>query len=910
MSKADVLSLIFNDSQKKEGEEYRLTENDILLICSYIAQDQGKFNSAKKMKCAEFLTTNLPLCSHLLPNISQQITEKFNIILSTDQTYLKDYFLRCLLTLFFKVNTCKELFFDIYFNTIKSFNFQIDDIKLKEYKTSFYYQAFPFKNFNKILYIYNKIDDKHLMQERILIILTKLENEYKFELLHFIFAIMCYKIKANPTKFYIEKERTFFRLLYQEVLTPFTSIEPLFNLISYAFNTSVPMQNRKIFLFVLLILFTSIGHKRFNELLLLLYNNLNTSLEYIDKLDLNIMKENVSYLYELLDASKTYQHCFECVIKFLTTCEEPSIISKHSNHQQTHSKSETMLLSVKENLNIMKNLIILFEAIVKEKKNFIPVYMKIQLLIIEFVEPYREKNKMKINQLFLSASSNIMKLSELTFDKTNTYISSFLDFINKNIYGCSILYYNWYVLIFSKFSLFDSYKIILNFLLMNLQNEQPKLLNFVVKLPNELRKVNKYAWQTILDHFILDDSFNELTETQKVNVIRNLKNIFYYELTNTGNAPNTLLNQHNEIIIFFKEKFDIFSSLFFQRSITYSDNNCNNNSNIQIDIEDMFDNYMNNINNFHMNVNSNNIQQRNINSINTNDTYEIQIEILSTFALILNSLTHKDNIPHYYLKFTLDLIDQIILFASNYAKSVTIDECNNPLIQYIQNVISFIINLYIKLIQNGEQFVSHPIKVLFNGIIRHLLIKILKYSNDDNAENYYQYYLSILNTLQQYNVDFKDISNNIIYMIKQMIYKNVDSQNFRNPLLIKAMKGLTDIDDTLLNNKYIIDLLNVLSKEDHLNMYGFYLRYLKLSEDCKDNCDNVRKLIALLIELNWIDSDYSDLSDIIKKQGNQHVVRFLYEYLYDRKHQNDFNLVKSIYDKKYKYLILTYIDDL
>ena len=875
-----------------------ITTSDINEILSFITKE--KELSSKIYKCLEYLQTKFLKNPEVILSVEGLLAEKFSLIIETSTNYLRDYTMSWLIGVFFKIEQNFSIFLEIYFKNLQNEKFKIEEEKAKIYKTNFYY-FYSIKsenNFNKILYVYDTIDKKHMAMQRILLFMDTINKYFGFDFVNFILVLMCQKIKNNSNKFDIEKERSMFKFYYQYFFEfNFTKLKPL---IHYAFDTNFPISNRKIFLFSILILFTSIGHKCFNDILNYILNNTSEIVFYITTIDLTIMQESISFLYHFLETSKNFQHCFECVVGDLVTCdgEQPAFPLEN--------------IEKPDKFEILENFIKCFEKIYSLcATNFQNVYFKIQLLIIKFFEPFKEpKQKIKLDELFMNSKTiplmiNELKAYEIKFPK----ISHFVNSVNENAVNCCPLYINWYILIFKNFPLFDSYKVFHKFLLQDL-NSSTTFPNLLAKLPNELKKINYSVWKRILNSFLVGDTYNSLSNDQIFNLIKNLKNILYYELSQNSqniinNVFDSLIHNHSEIITFFKNNFHIFTPFFFTHKIISSNTN-------GMDIDELYDNYMNNKS-----------------GDDTEDIYELdttssnkKIEILNIYTLLLNSYKSEERIPNSIIKFSLDIIDQLVLSNNP----------NNSLITHIQKTISIIITIYIReVINEGCYTKIHPIRTIFNKINKHLLIKILKNKNEKQASLYFKYYKSLVISLKQYSEKIKndkiiqDNENNITYIIKQMIYKNVDSQNFRNPLAIKNMIGLNDIDTSITNIKYIIDVLSLLSHKKHFSFYGFYLRFLMVGSDIENGCiENIIKLIKLLIEINWIPEEFNNLIKILNNKGkanHKKIVGFIVDYLKDhlieiefekkeerKENENDEIRRKNIYNVKFKQIIYENID--
>ena len=83
-------------------------------------------------------------------------------------------------------------------------------------------------------------------------------------------------------------------------------------------------------------------------------------------------------------------------------------------------------------------------------------------------------------------------------------------------------------------------------------------MSLLIKLPNELKKFNINIWKKILRSFLVNEKYDSLSN--EFNLIKNLKNIFYYELSKTqktnqnqNNVFDSLTYDYSEIIPFFKE---------------------------------------------------------------------------------------------------------------------------------------------------------------------------------------------------------------------------------------------------------------------------------------------------------------------------------------------------------------------
>jgi hypothetical protein len=191
-------------------------------------------------------------------------------------------------------------------------------------------------------------------------------------------------------------------------------------------------------------------------------------------------------------------------------------------------------------------------------------------------------------------------------------------------------------------------------------------------------------------------------------------------------------------------------------------------------------------------------------------SYQIKIKILKIYSILLYYFEDNERLSEDLIQFLLDLIDFLTTEESNF------------LLKEVKEVLSILIDIYVKKLEILSS--NQPIQNLFDNLIRYLIEKILE--EDTYANKYFSILIGIYKNLYMKNIYYiKDIQLRIIYSIKQLVYKNVDSQNFRNPLIIKSMYGLNDIDSTIVNKKFIIEypLYNI-----YFSYKDFYKFQLKL----------------------------------------------------------------------------------
>ena len=70
------------------------------------------------------------------------------------------------------------------------------------------------------------------------------------------------------------------------------------------------------------------------------------------------------------------------------------------------------------------------------------------------------------------------------------------------------------------------------------------------------------------------------------------------------------------------------------------------------------------------------------------------------------------------------------------------------------------------------------------------------------------------------------------------------------------MPCLNDIEVDIIERKYIFELINLIEKDLHVDLYGMYLRFLNVSLKClklennKNILYNIKSLLLMLIRVN------------------------------------------------------------
>ena len=467
-------------------------------------------------------------------------------------------------------------------------------------------------------------------------------------------------------------------------------------------------------------------------------------------------------------------------------------------------------------------------------------------------------------------------------------MKQYIENIDKN----SQIYQNWNFMILKNFSLFDSYKIIKYSFTKDFQN-----INNVYVFLQYFSEVNKFyplLFKQILFSLIKDEEINQYKNQEIYNLLKNLKYILFYEIkTNKNNYQNNIfdsLSYKKDILIFFKMNFKLLSSFFFGFDIGNETNGMN--------IEEKYQIFM---------FGKEEKKSIKIQKNNNNEdklSYKIKLKILKIYSILIFYFEENERLSEDLIQFLLNLIDYITTEESNF------------LIKEIKEVLNILIDIYVKKIETHSK--NQAIQNLFDNLIRYLIEKILE--EDIYANKYFSILMGVYKNLYIKNPAYiKNIQLRIIYSFKQMIYKNVDSQNFRNPLVIKSMYILNDIDSSIINKKYIIELLSILSPSDHIHFKGFYIRFIKISDNkLKFNSENISKLIDLFIKIDWLPKYVVDLKKIINDENvnylnKQKILVLLIEYInfidntFSQKEKDDYlNILK----RKYKYIIYENINSI
>lgn len=274
---------------------------------------------------------------------------------------------------------------------------------------------------------------------------------------------------------------------------------------------------------------------------------------------------------------------------------------------------------------------------------------------------------------------------------------------------------------------------------------------------------------------------------------------------------------------------------------------------------------------------------KNNNNINNIDySNEIKIEIINIYNVILSTYNDLERPGEDIISFSQLLVKNLV---SNLGKE------QNDFIIKVKKSLSLLIGLY-KNIFKSEKIINHPIRTIYkevlNYIIKDILYNEVKDDSKKETDNYYQYLLSIYNVLSKDKNEscLTDIQDCILCNSKQLIYENVDSTEFKNPLDLKKNNGLNDIDNRILFHPYLINILSFLDEEYAKAFLGFYIRFFVASEKNELFCckENIIKCLNYFIKIKWLPEEYVELVAIIDNKNTtfdkiKKIIEFVFLYL-------------------------------
>ena len=425
-------------------------------------------------------------------------------------------------------------------------------------------------------------------------------------------------------------------------------------------------------------------------------------------------------------------------------------------------------------------------------------------------------------------------------------------------------------------------------------------LLLLLRLYKEICIMQRDDTQKGLNIFLSDESIEKITTEEISYLLENIKRLLYLMLdeikqkNNNGNKYiyNSITDE-NQLLAYIKKNFSIFISLFKNGGLN-DKNKTKNEKELDEKFMKMFG-LNNNISNYLDNINKNNQKvdekmdieedetNKNNNSINNIDySNEIKIEIINIYNVILSTYNDLERPGEDIISFSQILVKN---FVSN------LDKEQNDFIIKVKKSLSLLIGLY-KNIFKSEKIINHPIRAIYkevlNYIIKAILYNEVKDDSKKEIDNYYQYLLSIYNVLSKDKKEscLTDIQDSILCNSKQLIYENVDSTEFKNPLDLKKNNGLNDIDNRILFHPYLINILSFLDEEYAKAFLGFYIRFFVASEKNELFCckENIIKCLNYFIKIKWLPEDYVELVTIIENKNTtfdkiKKIIEFVFLYL-------------------------------
>ena len=452
-------------------------------------------------------------------------------------------------------------------------------------------------------------------------------------------------------------------------------------------------------------------------------------------------------------------------------------------------------------------------------------------------------------------------------------------------------------------------------------------LLILIRLYQEICIMQKDDSQKSFNLFLSEDTNEKITTEEILYLVQNIKRLLYYfwdEIKQKNNNDenkniyNSLINE-NPLLDFIKKNFYIFISLFKSGGFNEK-NKTKDERELDLKFKAIFG-YDNDISKYLEENNNDNkeneknkmdIEEENIdiNENKDNNADNIKIEIINIFNFILTTYTDSERPEEDIINFGQILIKYLILHLCKNE--------NSEILKKLKKSISLLIGLYIKIFEEGK-VIFHPIRIIFQQILNYsiktILFNELRETNKAEMENYYKNILSIYKILLNQNkknllVDFQNI---ILYYSKQLIYENVDSAQFRNPLELKNINGLNDIDKKIIFHPYLFKILTLLDEENANSFLGFYIRFFYVSEKNKLICckDNIVKCLEYFIKINWISNESEVLIKIINNKDTEFdKIKKINEYIYLHLRTNKINQDNHLSDsdsKKKAYEKLQYL---
>ena len=482
---------------------------------------------------------------------------------------------------------------------------------------------------------------------------------------------------------------------------------------------------------------------------------------------------------------------------------------------------------------------------------------------------------------------------------------------------------NWNIPLFINYP----YKDIVTFIRKEFSTKDNDLL-LLIRLYQEICIMQKDDPQKGFNIFLSEDTNEKITTEKVLNLIQNIKRLLYYlceekkqnKIINDDNKNVfNSINNENPFLLFIKKNFSIFISLFKNGGFNEKNKTKDEKElDLKFKLEFGFDNDINKYleDNNEIKNNKMDIEEENIEIIENKDNNieNIKIEIINIYNFILTTYNDLERPEEDIITFIQIIVKYLVLYLGKNK------DCE--ILNKLKKSMSLIIGLYIKTFKE-EKTIYHPIRIIFQHLLKYLIKTVLfseiKENNKIEIEKYYKNITSIYNILlNQNNKDLlKDFQNIIIYYAKQLIYENVDSAKFRNPLELKNINCLNDIDKKIIFHPYLFNLLILLDEENANAFLGFYIRFFYISEKnkllyCKEN---ILKCLDYFIKINWLQKEYSALIKILNDENIEYdkikkINEFIYLFLRTNKSNQDNHKAIEKLQYLFKNIILENINSL
>jgi hypothetical protein len=710
---------------------------------------------------------------------------------------LFDFSVNWLLNLYFKLEENDEPILHLFFQTVSKRDMKIENRKSFNLEDNYFYKIIKQKSDNqeilqKIFFIHECLEKKssqNIEKTKDFLNKIKLKNQkiseflIKFfgkNVLDFHIINIGHKIKLNKSDF--ENDKSNFKSdqkFYSEIYSYF------YDLFLICFNNQFHMNHRKLILFIILILIKSIGIRFLNKFFeflrtqkLINHVEFTKSLHYMD---FSIFSEPGNYTYGSIDTSIGY---LPCLLNFIS--ELLGTTSIKSEDKTNLEQNETKVL---DKLSCLISLVKLFEYFItsffdihiKEEKiifNVYNFYCAFQEKMIQNYIVYIDNIKKRFYESQAGAGNfqQILPKFNKKYKELGNVISELVsNFNSRNGNGCSLIFTNWLFFLYKNTTIFDCYKAVRIYLVTPKENNQ---FFSLLKLNDSINKFYPSLWKIVLNSFLNNDQANELNEEKNLHFLKNLKFMFYYETPNDIQAQqkkefistfyDSISYNSQTLLKYFKEKFAMLINVF------NSDERQVFKGGDRKEMDICFETY---IQTYHKESTSNtkiNKNQKEVNSIHL----KISMEILKILSFLLQTYEEKQIINNEIIEFTVELIDKYI---DDYEINNNEKKDYRILSEYVKNVLVNIQKSYKKSCDVSEIY-SAPSKILYFSLIKNLLMKILY--NSPKSKICYELFSQLFQNLNVQGREKAYIIDIIISCVKQMVYKNVDNQSFKNPVVL------------------------------------------------------------------------------------------------------------------------------